>query len=31
MWGRNEPLSFPQKQEQKWEPGIISLLSHSVP
>lgn len=31
MWGRNEPLSFPQKQEQKWELGIISLLSHSVP
>lgn len=30
MWGRNESLSFPQKQEQKWELGIISLLSHSV-
>lgn len=31
MWGRNESLSFPQKQEQKWELGIISLLSHSLP
>lgn len=31
MWGRNESLSFPQKQEQQWELGIISLLSHSLP